>query len=140
MSCCQYFTPSDGGADTFTVEMPRLTFGRGCLAELGERIKAHGVRRAAVLTDSFLNGSRHMEGARRSLDEAGVDHAVFDEVLIEPSDTSVMDATRFLIDGDFDGLVSVGGGSVMDTAKAAMVYARYPASFPPISPRRSVTA
>ncbi len=129
MSCCQYFTPSDGGADTFTVEMPRLTFGRGCLSELGERIKAHGVRRAAVLTDGFLNGSQHMDRVRRSLGEAGVDYEVFDEVRIEPSDTSVMDAARFLTEGDFDGMVSLGGGSVLDTAKAAMVYARYPASF-----------
>ncbi len=129
MGCCQYYTPSDGGADTFTVEMPRLTFGRGCLSELGERVKSHGVRRVAVLTDRFLVGSQHMQRARRSLDEAGVVHEVFDEIRIEPSDTSVMDATRFLTDGNFDGLVSVGGGSVMDTAKAAMVYARYPASF-----------
>ncbi len=129
MSCCQYFTPSDGGADTFTVEMPRLTFGRGCLSELGERIKAHGVRRVAVLTDGFLNGSQHMDRVRRSLGEAGVDYEVFDEVRIEPSDTSVMDAARFLTEGDFDGMVSLGGGSVLDTAKAAMVYARYPASF-----------
>jgi alcohol dehydrogenase class IV len=129
MGCCQYFTPSEGGADTFTVEMPRLTFGRGCLSELGERVKAHGVRRAAVITDRFLAGSRHMESVRQSLEAAGVDYGVFDEIRIEPSDTSVMDATRFLEDGDFDGLVSLGGGSVMDTAKAAMVYARYPATF-----------
>jgi len=129
MGCCQYFTPRDNGADTFTVEMPRLTFGRGCLSELGERIKARGVRRAAVITDRFLSGSPLMERALRSLDEAGVDHGVFDEILIEPSDVSVMEACRFLSDGDFDGLVSLGGGSVMDTAKAAAVYARYPARF-----------
>ncbi len=129
MGCCQYFTPTEKGADTFTVDMPRLTFGRGCLAELGERVKARGVRRAAVITDRFIAGSEHMARARRSLDAAGVDYGVFDEIRIEPSDTSVMDATRFLEDGDFDGLISLGGGSVMDTAKAAMVYARYPATF-----------
>lgn len=129
MACCQYFMPREDGADTFTIEMPRLTFGRGCLSELGERVKARGVRRAAVITDGFLAGSQHMERVRRSLDKAGVDYAEFDEVRIEPSDTSVMDASRFLGEGDFDGLVSVGGGSVMDTAKAAMVYALYPASF-----------
>jgi hydroxyacid-oxoacid transhydrogenase len=109
--------------------MPRLTFGRGCLSELGERIKSHGVRRAALITDRFLAASQHVERARQSLDEAGVDYDVFDEIRIEPSDASVMDASRFLTQGDFDGLVSVGGGSVMDTAKAAAVYARYPASF-----------
>ena len=130
MGCCQYFTPGENGSNTFTVEMPRLTFGRGCLSELGERIKARGVRRAAVITDRFLSGSQLMERALASLDEAGVDHAVFDQIRIEPSDVSVMEACRFLTDGDFDGLVSLGGGSVMDTAKAAAVYARYPARFP----------
>ena len=129
MGCCQYFTPGENGADTFTVEMPRLTFGRGCLSELGERIKARGVRRAALMTDRFLSGSQLLERALRSLDGAGVDHGVFDEIRIEPSDVSVMDACRFLSEGDFDGLVSLGGGSVMDTAKAAAVYARYPANF-----------
>jgi alcohol dehydrogenase class IV len=129
MGCCQYFTPGENGADTFSVEMPRLTFGRGCLSEIGERIKSHGVRRAAVVTDRFLATSRHMERVRQSLQAAGVDYEVFDEIRIEPSDVSIMDASRFLSEGDFDGMVSVGGGSVMDTAKAAAVYARYPASF-----------
>jgi len=129
MSCCQYFTPVEGGADTFTVEMPRLTFGRGCLSELGERIKARGVKRAAVITDQFLATSQHLDRARQSLHEARVDFEVFDEIRIEPSDLSVMEASRFLKQGDFDGLISLGGGSVMDTAKAAAVYARYPASF-----------
>ena len=129
MGCCQYFAPTEGGADAFTVEMPRLTFGRGCLAEVGERAKDRGIARAAVITDRYLNQSRHMDAVRRSLEAAGVDYAVFDEIRIEPSDVSVMDATRFLAEGGFDGVVSVGGGSVMDTAKAAMVYARYPAAF-----------
>jgi alcohol dehydrogenase class IV len=129
MGCCQYFTPSDGGADTFTVEMPRLTFGRGCLSEVGERAVSRGMRRIAIITDEYLNDSAHVARVRGSLDAAGLDHATFDEIRIEPSDVSVMDAARFLAGGDFDGLVSVGGGSVMDTAKAAMVYARYPASF-----------
>ena len=129
MGCCQYFTPTDGGADSFTVEMPRVTFGRGCLAELGERASGRGIRRAAVVTDRYLNQSRHMDVARRALQAAGVDYAVFDDILIEPSDVSVMEATRFLVDGDFDGVISVGGGSVIDTAKAALIHARYPATF-----------
>lgn len=129
MGCCQYFTPTEGGAETFSVAMPRLTFGRGCLSELGERVAARGMRRIAVITDEFLAGTRHLERALGSLEAAGVDYGVFDEIRIEPSDQSVMQASRFLSEGGFDGVVSVGGGSVMDTAKAAMVYARYPASF-----------
>ncbi|HSS66011.1 MAG TPA: hydroxyacid-oxoacid transhydrogenase [Gammaproteobacteria bacterium] len=129
MGCCQYFEPSVGGADSFTVEMPRITFGRGSLGEAGERARALGMRRAALFTDPYLAGSAHVANVKESLKDAGVDAAVFPEVLIEPGDEAVMQATKFLDQGNFDGLVSVGGGSVIDTAKAAMIYHRYPAAF-----------
>ena len=34
---CQYFDPCAGGADTYTIAMPKYTFGRGCLREAGAR-------------------------------------------------------------------------------------------------------
>jgi alcohol dehydrogenase class IV len=109
--------------------MPRITFGRGTLAEAGERARGLGMRRAALFTDPFLAGSEHVAKVGDSLKAAGVDATVFSEVLIEPGDDAVMQATQFLSEGNFDGVVSVGGGSVLDTAKAAMIYHRYPASF-----------
>jgi hydroxyacid-oxoacid transhydrogenase len=129
MGCCHYFTPTEGGADAFTVEMPRITFGRGVLAEVGERARARGITRAALFTDPYLKGSEHVAHAHAALAEAGVDVALYSEVQIEPTDQSVLEAAAFLKEANFDGIVSVGGGSVMDTAKAALVYAQYPASF-----------
>lgn len=129
MGCCHYFEVTDEGAASFTVEMPRVTYGRGTLRETGPRAHGRGIRRAALFTDPFLADSASVATARASLKTAGVDHAVFSEVCIEPTDRSVSAAAAFLADGGFDGVVSVGGGSVMDTAKGAMVYARYPASF-----------
>ena len=64
-----------------------------------------------------------------SLEAAGVDVAIYDEVAIEPTDASFQDAARFAAEGRFDGYVSVGGGSVMDTCKAANLYATHPAEF-----------
>ncbi len=126
---CQYFAPVEGGADTFTVAMPRLTFGRGCLRETGARAAARNIRRAAVLTDAQLRDGAYVATVLDSLNAAGVEAGVFSEVQIEPSDGSVLEAAAFLADGDFDGVISVGGGSVIDTAKAGMVYARYSAPF-----------
>ena len=34
---CQYFDPCDNGADTYTIAIPKYTFGRGCLREAGAR-------------------------------------------------------------------------------------------------------
>jgi alcohol dehydrogenase class IV len=129
MGCCHYFAPTEDGADVFTVEMPRLSFGRGCLDEAGPRAASRGMGRVAVFTDDFLKDSEHFARLSASLAGAGVESAVFHEIVIEPTDASVMAAATFLGEGRFDGVISLGGGSVMDTAKAAMVYALYPASF-----------
>ena len=55
---CQYFAPTEQGADSFTVAMPRLTVGRGTLSEVGERTAALGVKSVALFTDPYLIDSR----------------------------------------------------------------------------------
>jgi alcohol dehydrogenase class IV len=129
MGCCHHFAPTEGGASSFTVEMPRVTFGRGCLSELGERAAGLGLKRVALFTDPFLRDGLQMAIATQALRRSGLDHAIFDAIRIEPDQHCVDEASRFLREGGFDGVVSVGGGSVMDTAKAAMLYALYPADF-----------
>jgi hydroxyacid-oxoacid transhydrogenase len=54
---------------------------------------------------------------------------LFDQVRVEPTDTSFKQAIQFATQGNFDGYVAVGGGSSMDTAKAANLYATYPNDF-----------
>ena len=55
---CQYFDPCDHGADTFTIAIPKVTFGRGCLHEAGARASGLGMTRVAVFTDPFLREQR----------------------------------------------------------------------------------
>ena len=123
---CQYFDPCQGGADTFTVAIPKYTFGRGCLKEAGARAAGLGMTRIGFFTDSFLRDSEYVAMALESIRQAGLDVAVFDEITIEADDASVERGARFIAEGKFDGVVSVGGGSVMDTAKASMLYGLHP--------------
>jgi len=117
---CQYHEPVDGGASTFTVAMPRLTFGRQCLQELGARAKRLGMSKVALFTDPHLLDSRIVSTATNSLSDAGCQLTVFSDIRIEPCDQTVGRAADFLNSGSFDGMISIGGGSVIDTAKAAM--------------------
>jgi hydroxyacid-oxoacid transhydrogenase len=64
-----------------------------------------------------------------SLAAEGVDAVLFDRVEVEPTDVSFKDAIAFAVDGNFDGYVGVGGGSSIDTCKAANLYATFPADF-----------
>ncbi len=126
---CQYFAPCSHGAESFTVMMPKLTFGRGCLSEIGARVAVDGHKRVAVFTDPYLRDSRYLSDVLASLKQSKIDLSVFSEVHIEPNEKSILNAEEFLKNGKFDAMVSVGGGSVIDTAKAATVYATYPADF-----------
>ena len=113
----------------FAMDAASIKFGFGVTAELGFEMKRLGVKRAMVLTDHSLLDSNALTVSLQSLREEGIDFVVYPDVRIEPNDASFSDAIRFAERGDFDGFVAVGGGSVMDTAKAANLYNTYPADF-----------
>ena len=125
---CGHLQAIEAGCETaFTVDASRVTFGAGCLAEVGARARAAGMTRAALVTDRSLRALPWFEEVAGSLRAAAIDVAVFDEVAIEPTDASFEAAARFATEARVDGYVSLGGGSVIDTAKAANLYATYPA-------------
>ncbi len=122
---CQYYAPADGGAQNFSVFMPRLTFGRGSLAELGIRCSELAFKRIALITDPALLDGPLVALARESLSSAGIDYAVHSEIRIEPCDDTIQASARFLQAGKFDAVVSLGGGSVIDSAKGALLLAAH---------------
>jgi len=130
MPCCHAdFALVENSDPAFTVGMPTFTFGAGCLAEAGEHARELGLKRVALFTDAGLRDSPHVAAVLGSLKAAAVEATVYDEVVVEPTTASFQAAARFAAEGRFDGYVSVGGGSVMDTCKAANLYATYPAEF-----------
>ena len=130
MACCHAdFAALEGSDRGFTLGMPTFTFGPGVLAEAGDNAAELGLRRIALFTDRNLAGGEHVAKVKASLKAAGVDHVLYDEVVIEPTDRSFQDAARFARESNVDGFVSVGGGSVIDTCKAANLYASQPAEF-----------
>ncbi len=130
MACCHhYFASTAEGDSAFTIDASTLTFGAGCLAEAGDQARALGMKRVGLYTDKRVRGLPPVETVTRSLKAAGIDYAIYDDVKCEPTDESFTAASRFAIEGRFDGFVSIGGGSVMDTAKAANLYSTYPADF-----------
>ncbi len=112
----------------YEIATSNIRFGPGTTKEIGMDLKDRGLKRVMVLTDPNLREQAPVQTALAAIAEAGVEYALFDQVRVEPTDASFKAAIEFAQQG-FDGFVAVGGGSVMDTAKAANVYTTYPADF-----------
>jgi hydroxyacid-oxoacid transhydrogenase len=104
-----------------------IKFGPGATREVGADMSRLGGHRVLVVTDPRLAVGETVATALDALRREGIDAVLYDRVRVEPTDATFMDAAVFAADGKFDGYVAVGGGSVMDTAKAANLYATYPA-------------
>ncbi len=127
MSCLHLEAIAAGCDTAFTIDSSRVTFGHGALAEVGDRARALGIRRAAVFTDRTVRQLPWFAELSAGLTAAGVEAVAFDEVAIEPTDASFEAAARFAQSARPDGYISLGGGSVIDTCKAANLLAAHPA-------------
>lgn len=113
----------------FEMAASNIRFGLGVTREVGMDLADQGAKRVMVVTDPNLAELAPVAAVVESLRCEGVDFALFDRVSIEPTDASLQEAIAFAQAEPFDAFVAVGGGSSMDTAKAANLYATYPADF-----------
>jgi alcohol dehydrogenase class IV len=126
MSANATFLSPGEGETVFSVSSSPIKFGAGALGEIGADAQALGMKRVALFVDPHVLASAPGETALGALRAAGLDVAVWDRTRCEPNSDSFEAAAAFAREGAFDGFVSLGGGSVMDTAKAANLLATYP--------------
>jgi hydroxyacid-oxoacid transhydrogenase len=110
----------------FTMDTSSIKYGPGVTREIGHDMGRYAVKRVLVLTDPNLSDSEMVKTVIDALKAEGIDTVLYDQVRVEPTDESFKHAIAFAVDGNFDGYVAVGGGSTIDTAKAANLYASYP--------------
>lgn len=113
----------------FQMSASNIRYGQGTTAEVGIDLKEMGVRRTLVVIDPKLRSLPPGDVVVDSLRNNDIAFEVFDDVEVEPTDSSFQRAARFATEGKFDSFVAMGGGSTIDTAKAANLYATYPADF-----------
>src|ERR687898_3372831 len=101
-----------------TVEIPtRMVHGPGAIRRLGEIIEELGVRRPLLVTDEGVVAAGLAEQALGHLTDA----SVFDEVRPNPDVELIGRTSEVYREEGCDGLVALGGGSSMDTAKGVGV-------------------
>ncbi|MDA7978790.1 MAG: iron-containing alcohol dehydrogenase [Pirellulales bacterium] len=95
----------------------RIVSGSGRVDDLGPLAAELGVKRALVVSDSGIIAAGHTERGSESLRKSGLEVAVFDGVIENPTTHTVRQGVEFARDFRPDVLIGLGGGSSMDTAK-----------------------
>ena len=113
----------------FTMDTSSIKYGPGITSEVGYEMARLGCKKVLIVTDPNLVELPVVKISLDSLQSEGLEVSIFDQVKVEPTDKSFKEAILFASDGDYDGYVAIGGGSTIDTAKAANLYATYPAKF-----------
>jgi len=96
---------------------PSVNIGLGAHTMVGNDAKALGMTNALIVTTG-LRGTGIIEAIQGVLKHAGVASEVFDKATPNPKDYEVMEGAKVLASGKFDGMISIGGGSTTDCAKA----------------------
>ena len=98
-----------------------IMFGVGSLSVLGDELKMRGLKKPIIVTDKGVTGAGVTAKVEAALKESALDCAVWDGCLSDAPTDSVDVAAAAIRDAKADCIVALGGGSSMDTAKAASI-------------------
>lgn len=96
-------------------------FGRGSRAKLGEELKSRGLNRVLLVTDANLMEANVTKMITEELEKASITYYVFSQVKPNPTVKNVQEGLMLAQVSNANVIVAVGGGSVIDTAKAISI-------------------
>ena len=104
---------------------PTVQFDFGAIGVLADELKARGIHRPLVITDTGLVEHGVVDRVRAAL-PGNPDIAVYDGIPPNPTVAGIEGALQTYRDHDCDGIIALGGGSVLDSGKALRVAATHP--------------
>ncbi|RVT43464.1 iron-containing alcohol dehydrogenase [Sphingobium algorifonticola] len=102
---------------------PVIIYGGNALADLAPQLRRLGTSRILLITDPFMQANGVAAAVAGAVRAYGYHLEIFDDIQPDPTDLNVAAAVAALKQMDGDAIVALGGGSAMDTAKAAAVLA-----------------
>lgn len=104
---------------------PAVQFDFGAIGVLAEELKARGIQRPLIITDTGLVEHGVVDQIRAAL-PGNPDIAVYDGIPPNPTIAGIEGAQAVYRDQDCDGVIALGGGSVLDSGKALRVAVTHP--------------
>lgn len=108
------------------LRLPHVTFGEGTSRQVGAKIRAWGCKKCLIVTDKGVEDVGLVDPILETLKKEGIDYVIYDKTLPNPPDYICLEVAKILNDEKCDCTLAIGGGSSIDTAKAANLIANIP--------------
>ena len=96
-----------------------ILFGVGTAKLVGEKLKEFGCAKVLIVYDDGIKAAGLADKIVSIINDAGIETVHYSGVLADPPDWSVEEAGAIGVKENVDGVVGLGGGSALDTAKGA---------------------
>ena len=107
--------------DIITFHIPMTIVGLGSTDRIADIVKELGATKVIIITDANLLKAGLIDKVEMSLDKAGCKYGIFDECQPDSPIDVVEKCSQVVREGEYDLLVGIGGGSVIDTTKIVSI-------------------
>lgn len=96
----------------------KIIIGIQSYEEIVNELASKNCKKPMIVTDKGIEGVGLLEMIIKPIMDGNIDHVIFDEVPSDPPATIVTKGVNIFKENNCDSIIAVGGGSVMDCAKA----------------------
>lgn len=100
----------------------KLVTGINASEKLVDYIQQLNMTRVLILTDKGVLNSSAVKKIEKNLIDSSINYSIYSDITPEPEIAVVLQTKSFFDHDSFDGIVAIGGGSVIDTAKCVAIY------------------
>ena len=110
---------------------PCIEFGVGAITNLSEHVKALNGKKPFIVSDIGIQEIGILSQTMPPLENANIPYATYVDIEPNPTDISTLQGAEIYQEEKCDVVIAVGGGSVMDAAKAIRILATHEPSLEP---------
>lgn len=100
----------------------KLVTGINASEKLVDYIQELNMTRVLILTDKGVLNSPAVKKIESNLVDNSISYSIYSDITPEPEIEVILETKKFFDHDSFDGIVAIGGGSVIDTAKCVAIY------------------
>ncbi len=109
-----------------SILLPRtMEIGRDACQKLPQILKSLGIKKPLIITDDMMVKLGYVDNIQGILKEAQISADVFSDTVPEPTEMSISAGVSQVKAKEYDGLIALGGGSPIDSAKAISILGRF---------------